>query len=100
MRSSLPLALAALAGLAACHDAGPGPIVGGPCSYETTMVDATVTDVENDGATFNGPEGEFWVPLDYLHTLPAVGETLTLKHERITEGTCTPDIYSVVKRDD
>jgi len=89
----------ALLGLSACNPAGPGPIVGGPCSYETSIITGTVTEVDEDGALFTGDEGEFWVPLDYLRTLPAVGETLTPQRERITEGTCTPEIYSVVTGD-
>ena len=95
MRFATCLALLATAmSLAACE--GRGPIVGGPCSYETSTLQATVTAVGEDGVTFEGPEGEFRVSTEYLGALPAVGDTLTLKRERITEGTCTPEIYSVV----
>ncbi|MCA8899869.1 MAG: hypothetical protein KDA53_01320 [Hyphomonas sp.] len=86
-----------LTGLTACED--PGPITGGPCSYETSTVTGTVTEADEDGALFEGDEGEFWVPASYLGTVPAVGDSLTLKRERIIEGTCTPEIYSVVSGD-
>ena len=97
MRFTASLALAAalsVAGLVACS--GPGPIVGGPCSYETSIIEATVKEVDADRALFTGPDGEFYVSQEYLREMPAVGDTLTLKRELITEGTCTPEIYSVV----
>ncbi|WP_139068910.1 MULTISPECIES: hypothetical protein [Hyphomonas] len=98
MRLITGLALIAiLPGLAACDLVGPGPIAGGPCSYETSIVEGTVTEVDEDGALLMGEEGEFWVTAEYLGTLPEVGDTLTLQRERITEGTCTPEIYSVVE---
>ena len=101
MRFTTRLALAgALAVLTACNRIGPGPIAGGPCSYETSEIDATVTEVDETGALFMGPDGEFWVSDEYLGKLPAVGDTLTLKRELITEGTCTPEIYTVIKRPD
>ena len=97
MRFAQCIALvAALGALAACDRVNPGPIAGGPCSYETSVIEATVTQVEEDGVLFEGPEGEFWVSDEYLGTLPAVGDTMTLQREQITEGTCTPEIYSVV----
>ncbi|WP_339681355.1 hypothetical protein [uncultured Hyphomonas sp.] len=91
------IALGLLAPLMACEPTP--PIVGGPCSYETSIITATVTEVDEDGALFEGPEGEFWVPGSYLGTLPTVGDTLTLKRDRITEGTCTPEMYEVVDAD-
>lgn len=86
--------------LSACENPVNGPIAGGPCSYETSIVEATVTEADEDGAVFLGPDGEFYVADEYLGTVPEVGETLTLKRELITEGTCTPAIYSVLKRND
>ena len=94
--SSLAL-VTALLGLSACNRPV-GPMVGGPCSYETSTVNGTVTEVDEDGALLMGTDGEFWVPASYLGMLPDVGDTLTLTHEHITEGTCTPDIYTVIKR--
>ena len=79
--------------LAACDT--PGPIVGGPCSYETDTIEATAIEVDEDGVLFEGPDGEFYVSGAYLGALPAPGDVLTLKRERITEGTCTPEIYTV-----
>ncbi len=96
MRACL-LALGLIVPPAACEAPVPGPIVGGPCSYETTIIEAKVKETDEDGVLFEAPEGEFWVPADYLGTQPEIGETLTLQRERITEGTCTPEIYSVVE---
>lgn len=90
-----------LLALAACEETVPlpdGPIAGGPCRYETSTVEGTVIEVDEDGALFTGEEGEFWVTTEYLGTLPGAGETLTLRRERIIEGTCTPEIYSVLER--
>lgn len=83
--------------LAAC--APDSPMVGGPCSYESSIITATVAEVEEGGAVFNGPDGEFWVSASYLGTPPKVGDTLTLRLDRIVEGTCTPEIFSVIDPD-
>lgn len=71
-------------------------IVGGPCSYETDIVEATVIESDEDGALFDGPDGEFYVSKEYISPVPAFGETLTIKRERITQGTCTPEMYERV----
>lgn len=71
-------------------------IVGGPCSYETDIVQATVIESDEDGALFDGPDGEFYVSEEYISPVPAFGETLTIKRERITQGTCTPQMYERV----
>jgi hypothetical protein len=99
MRTYL-IALGLLAPLMACEPNTPSsPIVGGPCSYETSIITGTVTEVDEEGALFDGPDGEFWVPAEYLGSLPEVGGTLTLKRERITAGTCTPEMYEVIDAD-
>ena len=95
--TSLILVGGLLVGLAACNPTGPGPIAGGPCSYETSVIEGTVTEVDEDGALFMGEEGEFWVSDEYLGKLPAVGDTIRFQRERITEGTCTPEIYSPIE---
>ena len=80
------------------YDAEGGMIVGGPCSYETDIIEATVIESDEDGALFEGPDGtDFYVSSEYVSPVPPVGETLTLKRERITEGTCTPEIYERVE---
>jgi hypothetical protein len=90
----------ALFGLAACH-APFEPMVGGPCTYDTSIVEGTVVYVEESGARLKGENEEvFWVPLEYLGTLPEVGDTLTLQRQLITEGTCTPEIYTVLSETD
>lgn len=88
------IVVSALGLAAACN--GPGPIVGGPCSYETDIVEVTVSEVFEDGASVTGPDGEFFLSVEYVRPVPAVGETLTIRRERIIEGTCTPEIYSWV----
>ena len=88
------LLLPALLILTACSP--PGPVAGGPCAYETSIIEVTAVEVDEDGALFDSAEGEVWVPAQYLRALPEPGETLTLKRKRITQGTCTPEIYSVI----
>ena len=90
--------LGTLALTTACNQPSP-PMAGGPCSYETSVITAIVTEVDEDGALFEGDDGEFWVSDEYLGSLPKEGDTLTLKRERIMEGTCTPEIYAVVDAD-
>lgn len=97
MRNTI-LTLGTLALLTACNQPS-RHMTGGPCSYETSIITATVTEVDEDGALFEGDEGEFWVSDEYLGSLPEMGDTLTLKRERIMEGTCTPEIYAVVDAD-
>jgi hypothetical protein len=99
MRNYLATAIFALV-VAGCAPIGQGPIAGGPCKYETSIIKGTVTGVYEDGVVLMGEEGEFRVETSDLHKQPAVGDTLTLQHERITEGTCTPDIYSEVSSGD
>ena len=93
MRAQFILSALAVS-LAACSN--PGPITGGPCRYEESIITGTARTIEDDGVMFDGPEGEFWVSSDYLAAPPAPGETVTFKRERIIEGTCTPEIYSIV----
>lgn len=85
--------------LAACE--APSPMItGGPCSYETDTITATVTETDEDGVFFEGPDGEFYISGNDLDPRPEPGDVLTLKRERITEGTCTPEIYSVIDQAD
>lgn len=99
MRNYLATAIFALV-VAGCAPIGQGPIAGGPCKYETSIVKGTVTEVDEDIVELMGEEGAFRVEVSDLLKSPAVGDTLTLQHERITEGTCTPDIYSEVSSGD
>jgi len=85
----------ALLTLAACAD--PGPIAGGPCVYETSVEAATAVAVDADGARFETAGGEVFVTAGDLPVLPEVGETLNLQIERITQGTCTPEIVTVME---
>lgn len=94
MHAHLPVSALAMLTLAACS--GPGPVVGGPCTYETSIIEGTARTVEASGVTFEGAAGEFFVTAEDLGALPAVGETLTLRRDLILTGTCTPEIYSVI----
>jgi hypothetical protein len=99
MKRTLLATILATGALVACDHPIAPHIVGGPCSYETSVVTGTVTEVDEGGALLMGEEGEFWVSKEYLGTLPEVGDMLPLQRERITEGTCTPEIYSPIKPD-
>ena len=74
-------------------------MTGGPCTYETSIIEASAVTVDTDGALFDSAEGEIFVAAGDLPALPAPGETLTLQVERILEGTCTPEIVTVVTAD-
>lgn len=89
-----PTTALALLTLVACED--PGPMAGGPCTYETSVIEATAVTVDEDGALFDSAEGEIFVAAGDLPALSAPGDTLTLQIERILEGTCTPEIVTVV----
>ena len=85
------MALAALASLGACN-LNPMGLVGGPCSYETSVVEAKVVEQVEHGVVVNTPEGHLYVSSDDLMGATSTGETLLLERKRILEGTCTPDM--------
>ena len=95
MKRETTLATIALLTLVACNP--PGPMTGGPCTYETSVIEAIAVTVDTDGAVFDSAEGEFWVSAAYLPAQPAPGETLTLQRESILTGTCTPLIFTVIE---
>lgn len=73
---------------------------GGPCSYEETMLDAHVITVEDGQVELAETGGEsFYIPLEDFDETPEAGEDFTIRWESITEGTCTPDIYTIVDGD-
>lgn len=71
-------------------------IVGGPCSYETTELRAQVSEINPNGYVFAASDEEIHVPEEYVRMPLQLGDNVILTQERITEGTCTPVIYSVV----
>jgi len=95
MKRESTLATLPLLALAACGD--PTPVAGGPCAYETSVEAATAVAVDADGALFETAGGEVFVSAGDLPALPAIGETLTLPIARITQGTCTPQIVTVME---
>lgn len=83
-----------LAALTGCQ---PG-LVGGPCSYEASTLEGTVTAIRQDGALVVASGEEWLVPQEYIREPLEIGLNVTLMREQITEGTCTPVIYTVRKR--
>lgn len=75
-------------------------IAGGPCSYEETIIDAHVIAIE-DGRVELAESGEqsFYIGSDAFPSMPEPGEDFTIRWESITEGTCTPDIYTIIDGD-
>jgi hypothetical protein len=93
-RLRIAVALATLQLLAACHGYDAGPIVGGPCSYETSEISATVTSIEGTDITLVESGGEeFRLGPEDFKTLPDIGDTVRFEKDSITEGTCTPFMY-------
>ena len=76
------------------------PIVGGPCSYEETVIDAHVIAVDDDLVELagNGTQS-FYMQVGDFPSVPEAGADYTIKAELITEGTCTPEIYTVIEGD-
>lgn len=84
--------ITALLLLAGCS--GPGPIVGGPCSYETSKFSATIMGHDADIVTLAGPGGDtFFMELRDFPAPPNTAEVVNLEKDTITKGTCTPVIY-------
>ena len=77
-------------------DTTEAPVVGGECSYDVDFIDATVVESSSEGATMQGPDGEFFVSSSEVSPVPEVGDVLTLKRERIVDGTCAPEMYTRV----
>ncbi|WP_084397794.1 hypothetical protein [Henriciella aquimarina] len=75
-------------------------IAGGACSYEVAMVEAHVVAIDGDTVEMNDSDASiFYMSVDDFETMPEAGEDFTIKREMITEGTCTPEIYTVVDGD-
>ncbi len=76
------------------------PIVGGPCSYEVSMLEAHVVAIEDDQVEMNDNDANvFYLQLSDFPSPPRPGDDYTIKREMITEGTCTPEIYTVQEGD-
>ena len=76
--------------LSACQS----DLVGGPCSYESDIIEAKVAGTEGDTVMFNGPDGDFRLPASSLEGPLETGQTVTLERQRIVSGTCTPVMYN------
>lgn len=88
------ISISVLATLTGCQ---PG-LVGGPCSYEASTLEGTVTAIRQDGTLVVSSREEWLVPQEYVREPMEVGLDVTVIREQITEGTCTPVIYTVRKR--
>ena len=72
------------------------PITGGPCAYETEMVSGKVVEITKYDAQFLGAAGSFRVEKHDIGRDVKIGDEMTFTRKTITQGTCTPMIYSVV----
>ncbi len=71
------------------------PRVGGPCSYETTVVVAAVTQVTDTSVQLSEPEARpFTLPSTVFSEAPVVGQEFNFTKRKITKSTCSPLIYS------
>ena len=74
-----------------------GPVIGGPCTYDEVDFTATPTGYTETAVLFLNPHGdEIDVQKDRFETLPGEGDAVTLHMMKITSGSCTPEIYTVV----
>ncbi|MAK62723.1 MAG: hypothetical protein CMK09_17270 [Ponticaulis sp.] len=88
------IALMASVGLSACSNGG---MVGGPCTYDTSRFTASVIELRDNVAEFEGPVGPFTMSYSELGEKPDKGDSLDFSLDLITSGTCTPEIYTVVR---
>lgn len=88
-------AFAAIASVAACS----GPIVGGPCTYETARFEAEVMGTADGQVTLAGPGGDtFEIPASEFEAPPAAaGDTVRIEKDTILKGTCTPEMMRVIR---
>ena len=90
-------ASALLVTLAACT---PGPVVGGPCTYDEMDFTASPTGYTENAVLFLNPDDEeFDIQKDAFTTVPGEDDTVTIHSMRIIDGTCTPEIYTVIEGD-
>lgn len=75
-----------------------GQMVGGPCSYDTSVIEAEVVRVEDNLVELSGParDENFVMPIEDFGTAPEAGTEFTIRREMITRGTCTPEIYTII----
>jgi hypothetical protein len=74
-----------------------GPIVGGPCAYETKEVIGTVAAVDGAEVEFEDTDGQtFWMDLPGISSGLAAGTQLRFSKDFIVEGTCTPFSYTLI----
>lgn len=88
---------AALLLLAACEEPDPGLVAGGPCTYSSEELATTVTGSDAEYVTLVAEGGqEFPLPASEFSEIPKIGDTVRVKKDTITTGTCTPVIFHVL----
>ena len=71
--------------------------VGGPCTYETTEIAATVIEVAEGSVLMSHAEDRnFNLGVNAFAVLPEPGDVLPVTKRKITKGTCQPLIYTLV----
>jgi hypothetical protein len=81
----------------AMPDPDMGPIVGGPCAYETKEVIGTVAAVDGGEVEFEDTDGQtFWMDLPGISSGLTAGMQLRFSKDFIVEGTCTPFSYTLI----
>lgn len=78
-------------------DPAMGPIVGGPCAYETKEVIGEVIAVDGVEVEFEDTDGQtFWMDLPAISSGLTAGMQLRFSKDFIVEGTCTPFSYTLI----
>ncbi|MEQ9506886.1 MAG: hypothetical protein RLO80_11500 [Hyphomonas sp.] len=70
--------------------------VGGPCTYETSEIDATVLQVADGQVSMSQAEDRNFNLAAAAFTAPPVaGDVIRVTKRKITKGTCQPLIYTL-----
>lgn len=85
------------ASFSACAMPPESPMVGGPCSYETKMIGATVTVVRDTEVDLVDEEGvTFYQRAEAFRETVEVGQYYLFEKRYIVEGTCTPYNFRLI----
>lgn len=76
-------------------------IAGGPCSYDEAVIEAHVITIEDGQVELAETGGEsFYMQAQDFPADVKAGDDFTIRAELITEGTCTPEIYTIIEGDE
>lgn len=79
--------------------AAPSPSIrmGGPCAYETSVIDATVAELNGRYVLMSPVEGgSFNLDTALFPESPEPGQVVQVSRRKITKGTCQPLMYRLV----